>query len=169
MRKSDSSPIGIRKPACLAAGLLALATMHAAAANTTNEAYTWSAELVSVDENARTITVQAPLVSDAEVDFDRLDRGDRVVLTWSGITMAAGVRRIAEGAAPETDWLTLPIEFVSAEHDGRYVRFTVPVPSDDLAKLAALSAGQWITATSPRRADSHEEAVADMRPYNDVG
>ncbi len=64
--------------------------------------------------------------------------------------------------------MTLPIEFVSAQHDDQYVRFKVAVPSDDLAKLASLAPGSWITATSPRRPERFEEAVADVRPYNDV-
>ena len=169
MKQSNSSLARNKRPSFIVAGLLAAAAMHAASANAANDTYTWSAELVSVDENARTVTVQSPLVSTAEIDLGRLDRGDRVTLTWSGISTAAGIRGVTDGVSPEADWLTLPVEFVSAEHDGRYVRFTVPVPRDDLAKLASLSPGQWITATSPRRAGSHEEAVAEMRPYNDVG
>ena len=152
------------------AGLLATTAMPASAAeNTSEETYTWSAELVALDEQARTATVQSRLVSDAEVDFDALEAGDRVTLTWSGINTAAGVRRITDGDAPADDLLTLPIEFVSAELDDRYVRFKVPVPSEDLEKLKALSPGQYVTATSPRRAAPWQEAVADVRPYSDAG
>jgi hypothetical protein len=152
------------------AGLLAMAAaVPVTAGSTASDIYTWSAELIAVDEPARTLTVQSRLVGDADVDFDELDSGDRVTLTWSGINTAAGVRRIVDGAAPADDRMTLPIEFVSAEHDNQYVRFKVAVPSEDLAKLASLSPGSWITATSPRRPASYEEAVADARPYNDVG
>lgn len=153
----------------LIAGLLAMAAAIPAIANdAANDTYTWSAELVAVDEPARTVTVQSRLVSNAEVDFDALDAGDRVTLVWSGINTAAGVRRIVEGRPSEDDRLTLPIEYVSAEHDNRYVRFKVQVPSDGLAKLKALDPGEWITATSPRRGARFEEAVADVRPYTDV-
>ena len=151
-------------------GLLAIAAaLPASAGNAPNETYTWSAELVAVDEPARTITVKSRLVGNAEVDFTRLDEGQRLTLTWSGINTAAGVRRIAAGKAPEDDQLTLPIELVAAKHGDQYVSFKVAVPSDDLAKLASLPPGSWITATSPRRAERFEEAVADVRPYNDVG
>lgn len=149
-------------------GLLAMAAGGAVVANTSSDTYTWSAELVAVDQPARTVTVQAWLVSDADVDWNDLKASDRVTLTWSGINTAAGVRRIVDGAAPADDRLTLPVEFVSAEHDNRYVRFKVAVPSADLAKLASLSPGSWITATSPRRDARYEEAVAAARPYNDV-
>ncbi len=167
--KSEPSRNTTQRP-WVVATLLAVAAMPLSAAdNTAKETYTWSAELVALDEQAGTLTVQSRLVSDAAVDFDSLDGGDRVTLTWSGINTAAGVRRITDGAAPADDLLTLPIEFVSSEHEDRYVRFKVPVPSDDLAKLKSLSPGQYVTATSPRRAAIWEEAVADVRPYTDVG
>lgn len=151
------------------AGLLAMAvTGYTQAESKPGETYTWSAELVAVDEPARTVTVQARVVEDAGIDWDGLDSGDRVTLTWSGIETAAGIRRVVTGAAPADDRLTLPVEFVSAEHDRRYLRFKVAVPGADVAKLASLSAGAWITATSPRRAARYEEAVATVRPYNDV-
>jgi hypothetical protein len=151
-------------------GLLAMAAaLPASAGDAAHETYTWSAELIEVDQAAQVMTVQSRLVGDAEVDFDAFDKGDRLTLTWSGINIAAGVRRIVDGEAPGDDQLTLPIEFVSAEYDERYVRFKVAVPSDDLAKIASLQPGTWITATSPRRAERFEEAVADLRPYNDVG
>lgn len=168
--KSDQSLSSNAQPHLVAAGLLTMAAaVPAIASGAANDTYTWSAELVAVDESARTVTVQSRLVGNAEVDFDSLETGDRVTLTWSGINTAAGVRRIVDGAAPEADRLTLPIEFVSGEHDNRYIRFKVAVPSDDVAQLAALDPGEWITATSPLRAGRFEEAVADARPYTDVG
>ena len=151
------------------AGLLAMAvTGYTQAESKPSETYTWSAELVAVDASARTVTVQARVVEETGIDWDELDAGDRVTLTWSGIETAAGIRRVVAGAAPADDRLTLPIEFVSAEHDRRYVRFKVAVPAADVMKLTSLSAGSWITATSPRRAARYEEAVVTVRPYNDV-
>ena len=149
------------------AGLLAIALP--AAGNTASDVYTWSAELVALDEAAKTVTVQSRLVDNADVELEDFDAGDRLTLTWSGITTAAGVRRVVDGPAPADDRLTLPIEFVSAERDNQYVRFTVAVPSADVAKLASLAPGSWITAISPRRALRYEEAVVQVRPYNDVG
>jgi hypothetical protein len=154
--KSDHRLSSMRHDRLVTAGLLALAAaLPAAADSVANETYNWSAELVEVDEPARTVTVQSRLVGDAKIDFDALE--------------AAGVRRIVAGKAPADDRLTLPIELVSAEHNAQYVRFKVAVPSDDLPRIASLQPGSWITATSPRRAERFEEAVADMRPYNDVG
>jgi hypothetical protein len=143
--------------------------LPASSGNAANDSYTWSAELVEVDQRVGTVTVQSRLVGNADVDFESLDKGERVTLTWSGINTAAGVRRVVQGDASDGDVLTLPIEFVSPELDERYVRFKVAVPRDDLAKIASLQPGAWITATSPRRAENFEEAVVDVRPYNDVG
>ena len=168
--KSDRSLSATRQPVLTSLGLLALAAaLPAWAGNAANDTYTWSAELVEVDQPAGTVTVQSRLVSDANVDFDDLHEGDRVTLTWSGINTAAGVRSIGHGDAPTGDSLTLPIEFVSPELDERYVRFRVAAPRDYLAKIAALQPGSWVTATSRRHAKHFEEAVADLRPYNDVG
>jgi hypothetical protein len=168
--KSDRSISSTRQSGAAGLGVLALAVaLPAFSGNAANDSYTWSAELVEVDQPAGTVTVQSRLVGNAEVDFENLDKGDRVTLTWSGINTAAGVRRVVQGDAPDSDLLTLPIEFVSPELDERYVRFKVAVPSDDLAKIASLQPGSWITATSPRRANDFEEAVVDVRPYNDVG
>jgi hypothetical protein len=150
-------------------GLLAMAAvLPASSGQAATETYTWSAELIDIDESGRTVTVQSRLVGNATVDFEALDRGERVTLTWSGINIAAGVRGIFDGEAPKDHDLTLPIEFVSADHGGQYVRFKVAVPSDDFAKIASLQSGSWITATSPRRASRFEEAVAAVRPYNDA-
>lgn len=167
--KSERSLSATRQRGFAHIGLLAMAAALPVTVGVANETYTWSAELVGVDEAAGTVTVQAPLVADAEVELGSLDEGDRLTLTWSGINTAAGIRRIAERTPSADERLTLPIEFVSGQHDNRYVRFKVAVPSDDLAKLAALQPGSWVTATSPRGAARFEEAVADLRPYNDVG
>ena len=165
--KSELKPFNTHHRLVIAA-LLATAAVHTATANEVEKSYTWSAELVALDEQARTLTVQSPLVSEAVVDFDSFHGGDRLTLTWSGINTAAGVRRMTKGAADEGDQLTLPVEYVSSELDDRYVRFKVPVPSADLARLKTLQPGHYVTATSPRRASRWEEAVVDVRPYNDV-
>jgi len=170
--KSDQSLLPTMASHVVALGLLATATaLPAASADnaTQHDTYTWSAELIEVDQPDGTVTVQSRLVSDADVDFDALHAGDRVMLTWSGINTAAGVRSISRGDAAARDALTLPIEFVSPELDERYVRFKVAVPKDDLATVATLPPGSWVTATSRRNTKHFEEAVADLRPYNDVG
>ena len=101
-------------------------------------------------------------------DLSALRAGDRAVLTWSGLSMAAGVRAVQRGDTSSFDRMTMPIEFVSSELDGRYVSFKVPIPAKAAAAIAKLSPGAYVTATSPLRAKTAAEAVTEMRPYSDA-
>jgi hypothetical protein len=131
--------------------------------------YTWSAELVAFDAASNTITVKAMLVSNPQAtDLSALSAGDRAVLTWSGLSTAAGVRAVERGNESSFDRMTMPIEYVSSELDGRYVSFKVPIPVKDAGAIAKLTPGTYVTATSPLRAKSAAEAVAAIRPYNEV-
>jgi hypothetical protein len=131
--------------------------------------YTWSAELVAFDAASNTVTVKTMLVSNPEKnDLPALHAGDDAVLTWTGLSTAAGVRAIERGNTSSFDRLTMPIEYVASELDGRYVSFKVPIPAKDAAKIARLSPGAYVTATSPLRAKSADEAVTEIRPYNDL-
>ena len=130
-------------------------------------AYTWSAELVAFDSASNTITVKAMLVSNPEAtDLSALRSGDRAVLTWSGLSTAAGVRAVERGNASSFDRMTMPIEYVSSELDGRYVSFKVPIPATHAAAIGKLSPGTYVTATSPLRAKSAVDAVTSIRPYS---
>lgn len=129
--------------------------------------YTWSAQLVAFDAASNTLTARAMLVPDPEKnDLAALRAGDDAVLTWSGISSGVGVRAIERGSASSFDRMTMPVEFVGSELDGRYVSFKVPIPSSDAAALAQLGAGAYVTATSPMRARSANESVISIRPYN---
>lgn len=162
--------------AVLASGGLAVVGLGEAAGQSAKSAesagatYTWSAELVAFDAASKTATVKAMLVSNPEKnDLAALKAGDDAVLTWSGLSTAAGIRALERGTSSSFDRMTMPVEFVSSELDGRYVAFKVPVPAKDAAALAKLDAGTYVTATSPLRAESADEAVISLRPYNDLG
>src|SRR5690606_25780500 len=160
----------VRAKSVLGFGLLALACSGIAAAETSEkgpDTYTWSAELVEFDEASRTATVKARIVGEAEnVKTDALKEGDRAMLTWSGITYGAGIRALEPGDKSSYDRMSMPIEFV-AEDNGHLV-FRVQVPAENAAAIAALDAGQWVTATSPHQPSDASEAVVAMRPYTHV-
>lgn len=140
------------------------------AADMAHDAYSWSAELIAVGDSAGTVTLQSRLVTEANTaDIMSLKMDQRATLVWSGMNWAAGVRTITAGAVPSDAHLTLPVEFVSMDNDGRYVRFRVRVPSADLAAIKSLAPGGWVTGTSPRGATTREEAVVAVRPYGNVG
>ncbi len=154
------------------AGSLAAQSARSAAASSgkTGETYTWSAELVAFDAASNTVTVKAVLVSNPErTDLSVLHAGDHAVLTWSGLSTAAGVRAIERGNTSSFDRMTMPIEYVSSELDGRYVSFKVPIPAAGAAAIGNLRPGTYVTATSPLRAKSAVDAVTSIRPYSATG
>lgn len=133
------------------------------------ETYTWSAELVDFDEAARTVTVRGRVEYHAEIgDLPDFDEGDHVMLTWSGIRSAAGIRTVTRGTEAPFDRFMLTVEFVSVHGDGAYIDFRVPIPEDDVARIEAVPPGEWVTATSPHHSTRWEDAVIDIRGYNDV-
>lgn len=159
----------IRTFACLGVALLVAAGTQVEARDAANDSYTWSAELVGFDEATNTATVQARIVSHAEInDFSDFSKGDQIMLTWSGAYgSASGVRNLThDETVDEGQLFTMPVEFVSMELDNRYVRFNVEVPSADAQKIRNLEPGKWITATSPQEPADRAEAVSAIRPYN---
>jgi len=170
MRDSISSSRSLRSAALLVGACLAIGSI-AANATTPQEGgtYQWSAELVSFDKGAHEVTVKARLVETVDTKaLPKLSAGDHAMLTWSGLNYAAGIRALERGTQSSYDRLTMPIEYVSADLDGRYIVFKVPVPAADAAAIEKLSAGQWVTATSPLKTMKLMEAVSSIRPYNDV-
>jgi hypothetical protein len=131
--------------------------------------YSWSAKLVELDAADRTMTVEARIEQPEAIEArSALAEGDRVTLAWVGRTWAAGVDDIGRDLDLGPERLTLPVEFVSFEMEGHYVRFRVPVPDDARQALTALTPGDWVTATAARQSTRWEEAVRSVRPYNDV-
>ena len=66
-------------------GVLVLMSSLVAQSALTNEGYSWSGELVALDETARLLTVKSRVVGEqTDADFGRLKAGERVMLTWSG-------------------------------------------------------------------------------------
>lgn len=170
MRAPHSTLNAVTAGSVIGFGLLALVSSSAVAADASpsTETYTWSAELVEVDEPSRTATVKARVVGEPEnIETASLSEGDRAMLTWSGITYGAGIRALEAGEESSFDRMSMPIEFVSAGDDGHIV-FRVQVPAESAAAISGLDAGQWVTVTSPHAPDAFEEAVLSMRPYGDV-
>jgi hypothetical protein len=131
--------------------------------------YTWSAELVAFDPASNMLTVKAVLVSNPEkTDFAALHAGDRAVVTWSGLWTAAGIRAVERGTTSSFDRLTMPVEYVGSELDGRYVSFKLPIPADDAAAIATVKPGAYVTVTSPLRAKTAADVVQSIKPYSNA-
>ena len=166
MKDDVLTPIARKKAGALSLGVITLLVAGAATAAETGS-YTWSAELVAIDKAANTVTVKARFVEDA-ANVGDLQPGDAAMLTWSGINTAAGIRALERGTKSSYDRMTMPVEYVSSELDGRYLVFEVPIPAGDAAAIEKLEAGTWVTATSPHLPKEKAEAVASIRPYGHV-
>lgn len=161
------------KPSLIIVGLLALASPQGAASSASDgdmpDTYTWSAELVALDESANTVTVKSRMVSHAEIeDVSVFSEGDQIMLTWSGAhSSASGVRNLRRGTDAQDEAFTMPVEFVSSERDGQYVIFKVPAPSSDMDRIKTLTPGVWVTATSPQQPSGEAATIEQIRPYSD--
>ncbi len=153
----------------LAGAGVALAANDKLGASQQPTEFTWSAELVAFDEASGMATVKAFVVGSPIDNADTFDKGDAIVLAWSGAyKRASGVRSIAHGDMAR-DRFEMPVEFVSTERDGRYLVFRVPISEAHVAAVEKLSPGLWVTATSPHAAPDRTAVVSTIRSYTDIG
>ena len=134
------------------------------------EAYEWSAELVAFDTGSGKATLKARMDTRADRSIlAELSEGDAITITWTGITWGAGIAAVERaGSTSSADRLDMPAEFVGTEMDDTYLVFRVPVPQASASKIQALDAGAWVTAKTAHDASRLEQAVSEIRPYNEV-
>lgn len=153
---------------CVSLGLASFAANAEEAA--APEPYEWSASLISFDDATNTAVFRARVASHVKIDrIDSFEEGDRLILTWSGRLWASGIRDLARDPELTPDTLSLPVEFVSSEGDGKYIDFRVAVPESAVETISGLEAGMRVTGISPRMATDWHDGVLSLRHYNDVG
>lgn len=111
-------------------GVLVLASSLVAQSALTSEAFSWSGELVALDETARVLTVKSRVVGEqTDAEFGRLKAGERVMLNWSGYDKYADAIREVRlpGANKSEERFTFPVEFVSFDAAHRHVTFKVQI------------------------------------------
>lgn len=167
-RTTQKSLSALAAATLLSIGLASL-VLFPAGARAEHHDYEWSATLVSFDQASETAVLQARVESYVTIEgLDEFSDGDRLILTWTGRNWAAGIRGLAADPDLTPETLSLPVEFVSTERDGRYVNFRIPVPVSAVATIAAMEPGTRITGMSPRMATDWDTAVSSLRDYNDV-
>lgn len=172
MSISDTTPNKLFSLAVAAVVSLGLAgaVSGATRANPDPGNYEWSAKLVSFDTATNTAVLQARVESYVNIDgLDRFSDGDRLILTWTGMSWAAGIRGLSKDPELTPSTLSLPVEFVSTELNGQYVNFRIPVPESARATIAKMEPGTHVTGTSPKMAKDWAKGVISLRDYNDVG
>jgi hypothetical protein len=133
------------------------------------ETYEWSGQLVSLDENTRTVTIKARLVDQEGVaDLKQFKAGQRVTLWWSGSDKYAdGIRRVmpSPGSLKEAERFHLPVELVSTEAPNQYVTFRLRIPTATITTLKTVKSGEWVTVNASHRPAGEADAVVSIRPY----
>ena len=154
--------------ASLSMSLFAGTQAKATSNDSTAETYTWSAELVALDQANHMLTVKAYVVADQpKTEFKNFKAGDRVLLGWSGYDrFASGVNHAARYTTGNAihEKFSFPVEFVSFDAEKNYITFKTTVPADGIAKIRTLMPGEWITATSPQ-VKPDAQPIVSIRPY----
>lgn len=153
---------------CCSLALTAIGT-GAQSLQPTSPTYSWSAELVALDANARVATVKARVVGEqALAELPRFTSGDRIVVTWSGFdTYADAISRVVryDAAKKWSEPFTFPADFVAYDASQHYVTFKVQVPPTSIDALKSLKPGEWITAISRHRSSSEADAITSVNAY----
>ena len=146
----------------------AFSTWVAQATVQTKDSFSWSAELVALDESSKTLTVKASGFGEhLAADFSRLKTNERIMLRWSGYDTYADsiVRGLRAEEVKATDKFVFPVEFVSFDADRKFITFKVAVPEISLPSIKMLKPGEWVTATSPHGPTARTTPISTVRPY----
>jgi hypothetical protein len=139
--------------------LLAVAAQIAfaqAAPSGAKRSYVWSAELVSFDNAAKTMTAKAAVNEAVAKYLDRFKPGQHIVLVWTADNMKPETGPVRYIEAYETikasnvdQGYMLPAEFVAADAAARTVTFKATVPETAIQTLTAIQPGRSMSVTTP--------------------
>jgi len=132
------------------------------------ETYLWHGELVSLDPATRALTIRTRLLRQAATDVERLNPGDRVLLTWSGQDTHAGAVRSVTRHDPAQriqDFFALPAELASRDVKGDQITVRVLVPEASMGAIKGLKPTEWVTVMARQRPATDAEAIAVVSGY----
>ncbi len=117
-------------------------------------AYTWYAELASVDQNAKALTVKVQVRDNVTRTFGGYKPGDKLMLTWVPISGEADTVIYAptyEVMKGIDEGFILPVEFVAADAAGKTMTVRAAASAPVLQALASVPPGQWIKVVTPMK------------------
>jgi hypothetical protein len=110
--------------------------------------YFWYAQMVAVDAQARTLTVQAPIATQVTRYISRFKAGDTIVIVWTAnggkpeTGAALYVAKLEEMRAAKVDsGYLVPAEFVSADSAGKTITFKVALSDRTLSSARGWGRG----------------------------
>ena len=123
-------------------------------AQSAGRSFAWFAELVSFDQDAKIVTVRAPLLESVGKYISRFEPGERIVVTWTQYEGEADA--VMYVATPEVmnavrSGFIVPAELVESDTTGGTLTFRTPVPDGVARTLASAEPGTWIKVIAPRR------------------
>lgn len=141
-----------------------------APASTSKRTYVWWAELVSLDENAKTVTAKAPVEAAVTTYLStKFKPGDKIVLTWNanpgkpdtGPVFYVEQYDVMKRSKVDVGYI-LPVEFVAADTAAKTLTFKATIPDSALATLKSITAGQWFKGTSPMSQPAETAMIASI-------
>ena len=131
--------------------------------------YVWSAEIVSFDTSAKTMTAKAAVTEAVAKYLDRFKPGQHIMLVWTadntgpetGPVRYIEIYDAMKGSNVDQGYI-LPVEFLAADAAARTITFKATVPADAVQTLAAIQPGRSIAVTTPMRQPSETAAIASI-------
>ena len=137
------------------------------AAQAEEPSFAWFAELVSVDQAARTVTARAPIEAHVARYIGRFKQGERITMVWSQLDAEGDIVRYVERAETmeaESGYI-VHAEYVASDVGRRTLTFSTPVPDTVVETLASAGPGTPIKIESPMwQAGSATSVALNERP-----
>ena len=167
-RLSQISPLNRITRHVLRVSALALVADLAFAAPAPSRSYVCFAQFEALNEGGSTATFKAQVADHVVKYAKQFKPGDHLVLVWDMIRKTQADTVLAlwsadelKGAALRSGYI-VPIEFVSADADGRTVTFTAHVPDKAVSTLKSARPGQWLRLTAPMEQPTDQAAITTI-------
>jgi hypothetical protein len=144
-------------------------TFAQAASSGATRSYVWSADLVSFDHAAKTMTAKAAVNEAVAKYLDRFKPGQHIVLVWTADNTKPETGPVRYIEAYETikasnvnHGYMLPAEFVAADSAARTVTFKATVPETAIQTLTAIQPGRSMSVTTPMSQPSETATITSI-------
>jgi hypothetical protein len=140
-------------PAAFLAALMCASVATVASAQT--RTWNWYAEMVSVDQAAKAMTVKAQIAPPVANYLKDYKAGDRVVLVWNVEGAKGGdadavilVAKPDDMKVVDVGYITR-VDFVAGDPAAKTLTFKTVVPDAVLTSIASVQPGSWIKVSAP--------------------
>jgi hypothetical protein len=137
----------------VAAAVLALCAAGASVLDAQSpRSYTWYAELGSLDQDTKTITIKVQIRDGVTTYAGSYKPGDKLMLTWAPVKGEADTVIYApkyEVMKGIDEGFILPVEFISADPANHSLTVKASAPDAVLQSVRSVQPGKWIKVVAP--------------------